>query len=270
MTRSIAGRHRIVRLGAVAAGVAAIVASGALAGCSAGQVSETATIVSAVPGGSASIAVPTQQNPNGALLIKNVTVDYNGVNGYAAGDTATLSVWMVNQSTVPVTVTAGDSQLVDPSKERQLSSLGAVTLSSGKPDVVIAQSVPSAPATAATTAPAAPSTPTTEPSAPGSAAPSESDTGSPTAPPAAPTSITIRPGTMQILSTSAGPGTQYLMIADLKQAVVPGNTVQLTFNVTSPNGDPLGSTQIIAPVAPPASPAPRVSDSGFPPSVSPS
>jgi hypothetical protein len=262
-----------VRLGAVAAGVAAIVAGGALAGCSAGQVSETATIVSAVPGGSASVAVPTQQNPNGALLIKNVTVDYNGVNGYAAGDTATLSVWMVNQSTVPVTVTAGDSQLIDPSKERQLSSLGAVTLSGGKPDVVIAQSVPSAPATAATTAPAAPSTPTTEPSAPASAAPTESATGSPsTAPaaPAAPTSITIQPGTMQILSTSAGPGTQYLMIADLKQAVVPGNTVQLTFNVTSPNGDPLGSTQIIAPVAPPASPAPRVSDSGFPPSASPS
>jgi hypothetical protein len=263
----MAGRHRKRRLGAAAVGVVAIFAAVALAGCSAGQIAETATIVSAVPGGSASVAVPTEQNPNGALLIKNVTVDYNGVSGYAAGATATLSVWLANQSTKPVTVTAGDSQLIDPTKESQLTPLGTVSLAGQSPDVVNLQNGPSAPATGATTVPPA----SAPPSAPPSPAPSGSPSASPTPTPAAPTAatVTIQPGTMQILSTSAGPTAQYLQIAGLKAPVVPGNTVQLTFNVTS-DGQPMGSAQVVAPVAPPASPAPRVSDTGFPPSLKPS
>ena len=116
MTRSIAGRQRHARLVAASAGIVAVVAAGALAGCGAGQIAATSTIVSAVPGASATIAVPTEDNPNGALLIKNVTVDYNDVNGYPAGATAPLSMWIINQSTDPVTVTAGDAQLVDPTK----------------------------------------------------------------------------------------------------------------------------------------------------------
>ncbi|HZD98744.1 MAG TPA: hypothetical protein VE132_11385, partial [Micromonosporaceae bacterium] len=60
----------------------------------------------------------------------------------------------------------------------------------------------------------------------------------------------------------------HLQVADLKGDVVPGNTVQLTFNVTKQDGTPLQSTQIVAPVSPPSAPAPRVTDSGFPPSPS--
>jgi hypothetical protein len=253
VTRSIAGRQRHARLVAASAGIIAVIAAGALAGCGAGQIAETSTIVSAVPGGSASVAVPTENNPNGALLITNVTVDYNDINGYAAGATAPLSMWIINQSTDPVTVTAGAAQLVDPTNATTLTPLGSMSLSGGTPVVQAVQGVAGNPSTP----PAAP------PSSPANTAPSS-------APPAAPaaTSVTIQPGTMMVMSTSAGSDVQHLQVADLKGAVVPGNTVQLTFNVTMTDGTPLQSTQIVAPVSPPTAPGPRVTDSGFPPSPS--
>ncbi len=260
MTRSIAGRQRHARLVAASVGIVAVVAAGALAGCGAGQIAETSTIVSAVPGGSASIAVPTTDNPNGAVLIKNVTVDYNDVNGYAAGATAPLSMWIINQSTDPVTVTAGDAQLVDPTKATTLTPIGSMSLSGGRPVIQDIQGVAGNP-----------STPPAAPSSPPSAEPSSaSESGAPSTAPAAPAaaSVTIQPGTMMVLSTSAGSDVQHLQVADLKGDVVPGNTVQLTFNVTKQDGTPLQSTQIVAPVSPPSAPAPRVTDSGFPPSPS--
>jgi hypothetical protein len=251
VTRSIAGRQRHARLVAASAGIIALIAAGALAGCGAGQIAETSKIVSAVPGGSASVLVPTEDNPNGALLIKNVTVDYNDVNGYAAGATAPLSMWIINQSTDPVTVTAGDAQLVDPTKASTLTPLGSMSLSGGTPVVQAVQGVAG--------------NPSTPPSSPANAAPSSpSESGAP----AAAASVTIQPGTMMVLSTSAGSDVQHLQVADLKGAVVPGNTVRLTFNVTMPDGTPLQSTQIVAPVSPPTAAAPRVTDSGFPPSPS--
>jgi hypothetical protein len=257
VTRSFAGRQRHARLVAASAGIVAVVAAGALAGCGAGQIAETSTIVSAVPGGSSSVAVPTEANPNGALLIKNVTVDFNDINGYPAGATAPLSMWIINQSTDPVTVTAGDAQLIDPTKATTLTPLGSMSLSGGTPVVDDVQGVAGNPSTA----PAAP------PSSPASGAPSSpSESSAPAAPVAA--SVTIQPGTMLVLSTSAGSDVQHLEVADLKGAVVPGNTVQLTFNVTKQDGTPLQSTQIVAPVSPPSAPAPRVTDSGFPPSPS--
>ncbi len=260
MTRSIAGRQRHARLVAASAGIIAVIAAGALAGCGAGQIAETSTIVAAVPGGSTSVAVPTGDNPNGALLIKNVTVDYNDVDGYAAGATAPLSMWIINQSTDPLTVTAGDAQLVDPTKATTLTPLGSMSLSGGTPVVQAVQGVAGNPSTP----PAAP------PSSPANTTPSSpSESGAPSAAPAAAASVTIQPGTMMVLSTSAGSDVQHLQVADLKGAVVPGNTVQLTFNVTMPDGTPLQSTQLVAPVSPPSAPAPRVTDTGYPPSPSP-
>jgi hypothetical protein len=264
VTRSIAGRQRHARLVAASAGIIAVIAAGALAGCGAGQIAETSTIVSAVPGGSASVAVPTKNNPNGALLITNVTVDYNDVNGYAAGATAPLSMWIINQSTDPLTVTAGDAQLVDPTKATTLTALGSMSLSGGTPVVEAVQGVAGNPSTPPPAPPAPPSSPaSTAPSSP-------SGSGAPSTAPAAPAaaSVTVQPGTMMVLSTSAGSDVQHLVVTDLKGAVVPGNTVQLTFNVTTPDGTPLQSTQIVAPVSPPSAPGPRVTGSGFPPSPS--
>jgi hypothetical protein len=266
VTRSIAGGQRRARLVAASAGIVAVVAAGALAGCGAGQIAETSKIVSAVPGGSTSIAVPTEGNPNGALLIKNVTIDYNDVNGYAAGSTAPLSMWIINQSTDPLIVTAGDAQLVDPTKATTLTPIGSMSLSGGSPDVQAVQGV----AGNASSAPAAPSASAapSESTAP-SGGPSESGAPSISPAPSAAASITVQPGTMMALSTSAGSGVQHLEVTDLKGAVVPGNTVQLTFNVTKQDGTPLQSTQVVAPVSPPSAPGPRVTDSGFPPSPSP-
>jgi len=262
VTRSIAGRHRIVRLGAAAAGIAAILAVAPLAGCSAGQVSETASIVSAVPGGSSSVPVPTTENPNGALLINNVTVDYNGTAGYAVGSTAALSMWFTNQSTVPVTVTVAGAQLINAANTRDVTQLGSMSLSGGTPDIQSANSIPSNPPTSNAT-PVPTSAPST-PSGPAGASPSGSPSVS-----VGPSSVTIDPGMIAILSTSAGPDAQHVQITSLQQPVMPGDTVALTFNVTSNNTEPQ-STRIVAPVAPPASPAPRASASGFPPSVKPS
>ena len=273
MTRSIAGRQRHARLVAASAGIVAVVAAGALAGCGAGQIAETSKIVSAVPGGSVSVDVPTENNPNGALLITNVTIDYNNINGYTAGSTAPLSMWIINQSTEPLVVTAGGAQLVDPIKSTTLTSVGTMSLSGGRPDI---QAVPAVAGNAST----APPVPTEAPSSPASVAPSSpSESGASsagasesTAPSAAPTAaaatVTIQPGTMLVLSNSAGSDVLHLQIPNLKGDVVPGNTVQLTFNVTKRDGTPVQSVQVVAPVAPPASPAPRVTDSGFPPSPS--
>jgi hypothetical protein len=262
VTRSIAGRQRNVRLGAAAVGIAAIFAAATLAGCSAGQVSETASIVSAVPGGSASLPVPTKQNPNGALLINNVIVDSNGTAGYAAGSTAALSMTFTNQSTVPVTVTVGAAQLISAANTRDVTALGSMSLSGGAPDIESANSAPNSPPTAAA-APAPAATPSS--AKPGeSAGPAPSESAS-----IGPTTVTIQPGMIAILSTSVGPDTQHVQIPSLQQAVMPGDTVMLTFNVTSSDSEPQ-STQIVAPVAPPMSAAPRVSASGFPPSVGPS
>jgi len=252
VTRSIVAGHRNKRLVAASVGVVGIIAAGALAGCGAGQISETATIVSAVPGNSLSVPVPTKDNPNGALLFKNVTVDYNDVAGYPVGGTAPLSVWIANQSTEPVTVTAGDAQLVDPTKASQLSPLGAMTLAGGEVALASANSAP-------TTEPASPGTPGGAPSAPSAAAsaPSAGASAPSTSAPAAPANVTIPPGEMAILSTTAGAGVQHLQIPALQSPIVPGNTVQLTFNVTV-NGQPLQSAQLVAPMAPPTAPAPRV------------
>ena len=271
MRRSIAGRQRHTRVVAASAGIVAVIAAGALAACGAGQIAETSTIVSAVPGGSTSIAVPTADNPNGALFIKNVTVDYNDVNGYSVGATAPLSMWIINQSTHPLVVTAGAAKLVDPTKATTLTPVGSMSLSGGSQDVQAVQGIagtapsPAAPVPSSAVPPAPASSAPSSPSESGTPSGSASESSTPTAPAAA-ASLTIEPGTMVVLSTSAGPGIQHFELADLKGAIVPGNTVQLTFNVTRPDGTPLQSTQVIAPVSPPSAPAPRVSDSGFPPS----
>lgn len=264
MTRSVAAGHRNKRLVAASMGIVGIIAAGALAGCGSGQISETATIVSAVPGNSLSVPVPTKDNPNGALLFKNVTVDYNDVAGYPVGGTAPLSVWIANQSTEPVTVTAGEAQLVDPTKASQLSPLGAMTLTGGEVAIASANSAPTtqpaspgAPGGAPSAGASTPSAPSAPPSAP-SAAASSPAASSPAAPgPSTPASLTIQPGEMAILSTTAGVGVDHLQIPALQSPIIPGNTVQLTFNLTV-NGQPLQSAQLVAPVAPPTAPAPRL------------
>ena len=87
------GTRRVAQ--AAGAAMAAVIA---LAGCSAGQVAETALLKAPVSGLST-------QSPDGALLIRNLQVVYNGPEGYPAGGSAPIEVSLFNQTQQPITVT---------------------------------------------------------------------------------------------------------------------------------------------------------------------
>ncbi len=84
-------RHpaRIVTAALVAGGCAAL----ALAGCSAGQITQTSGQVSAVPGANVTA---------GAIALRNLLVQYNGIGGYPAGGDAPLVVRIFNDGATPV------------------------------------------------------------------------------------------------------------------------------------------------------------------------
>lgn len=82
---------------ATAAG-AAMAAVLALAGCSAGQVAETAMLKTPISG-------LNTQSPDGTLLVRDLQVVYNDPTGYPANGTAPLQVSLFNQTEQPMTVT---------------------------------------------------------------------------------------------------------------------------------------------------------------------
>jgi hypothetical protein len=77
---------------------AAMVAVIALAGCSAGQVAETAMLQSAVSGLNA-------QTPDGSLLIRNLQVVFADPQGYQGDATVPIQVSLFNQTQQPMDVT---------------------------------------------------------------------------------------------------------------------------------------------------------------------
>ena len=86
------GTRRVAQ--AAGAAMAAVIA---LAGCSAGQVAETAELKSPISG-------LNTASPNGQLLIRNLEVVYNDPTGYPANGTAPLKVSLFNQTEQPITV----------------------------------------------------------------------------------------------------------------------------------------------------------------------
>jgi hypothetical protein len=226
VTRLIAGTHLAGRLAAASMGVAVIVATGLAAGCSVGQIAETAKIVAAVPGGSASTPVPP--NPalkgdvGGTVYVQNVTVDYPGPQGYPAGGTAPLAVRIINQSSATITLKSVSSDA------------GTVVLTSGAGIVAPAAS-PSGPASPTAT----PGSPSATPSPP--TVPSEPD-------------VTLQPGGLVILAKGAG---QYLEITNLTKALPPGLLVTLRFTFTNTANLPIAPVILGAPVAPPLDAASR-------------
>ena len=97
MTRS---PRRRLAVPAVAAALALPVCL--LASCSSSLLAETALETSGVPGAVASVRAGTA---NETIQFVNATVDYNGPKGYAAGDTAPLSLWIFNNTTRDITLT---------------------------------------------------------------------------------------------------------------------------------------------------------------------
>jgi hypothetical protein len=85
---------------------AAMVAVIALAGCSAGQVAETALLKAPVSG-------LNTQSPDGTLQIRNLQVAYDTPAGYPANGTAPLQVSLFNQTEQPMTVTISSRPQTD-------------------------------------------------------------------------------------------------------------------------------------------------------------
>ncbi|MBO3740511.1 hypothetical protein [Actinoplanes flavus] len=200
------------RRAALVAG-AATVAALALGGCSAGQVAETAILETPIAG------VDTQTT-DGSVFIRNLQVEYNGIEGYAKGENAPLELSLFNQTAEPVTV----------------------TISSAPPDlpqVVSADQVGFVSAAATVTTPG-------EVAASPSVAPSASA-------PAA----TVRPARIEIgpLSTAMFRPSDLapLQVIGLQGALTPGAAVNLVFEFSN------GADKLVvqAPVATPLSPAPR-------------
>lgn len=183
-------RSQGTRRVAQAAG-AAMIAVIALAGCSAGQVAETALLKSPVSG-------LNTQSPDGKLLIRNLQVSYNSPQGYPANGTAPIEGSFFNQGTDPITVT--------------ITSRPQTDVVSG---VVSAQQVGLGPAPAGGSATPAPDASASAPAAPAASA-------------LQPAKFTIAPlGSETFLSTTS----PTLQAAGLSNELRPGYSLSLTVQV---------------------------------------
>ncbi|GIF40531.1 hypothetical protein [Actinoplanes xinjiangensis] len=208
------------RRAALVAG-AATVAALALGGCSAGQVAETAILDTPIAGVNAA-----SESEAGKVLVRNLQVEYNGIEGYEANENAPLEVSLFNETNEAVTVT--------------ISSQPAAN----RPDVLTAKQVGFV-STATVTTPGEVASASAEPGA--SASPSAS------AEPASsvrPAQIKIGPqGSAVFRPTDAA----QLQVVGLSGELKPGMTVNLVFEFSN-NATPL---VLQAPVASPLTPAPR-------------
>jgi hypothetical protein len=219
-------------LGAAALFAAPAAVAVLLGGCSAGQISQTDNMVSAVPGGSA-------DSPHKVVSVRDVTIRYDGPTGYAVGKTAPLVVYIVNNSESNAVMLRG----VTATDRRDGTSLGTVTLAGGKADVEAnparSASASAAPGASASASGGAPATPPA--GAPGSATPSTSPSAgasaSASAGPNAALNLRIPANSYVRLAPEFG---AYLTITGLTSALGPGSSAYLTFNVAG--DDPFGTT----------------------------
>ncbi|ROP31570.1 hypothetical protein [Couchioplanes caeruleus] len=228
----------------LATGVATVAAI-ALTGCSAGQVAETALKRASTPG-------VNIDNSDRTVLIRNLSVQYPGTAGYAAGANAPLELGIYNQTKQPVTVMVSSRPSDDQANRKDLVAarqMGLVGGGAAKPaapstaipepsgsrppaDAHEGEQVPSAHASA----PAAGQAPSTAPAAPAAAArPARIEIG-----PLG--SVTFRPGDAEQL-TALG----------LTGKLMPGNALNLVFEFSN-GAQPL---VVQAPISVPLTPASR-------------
>ncbi|HZN74536.1 MAG TPA: hypothetical protein VFC00_22945 [Micromonosporaceae bacterium] len=210
------------RTGLVASVVTAVATVAFVAGCSAGQVTQTDAQVPPVPGANAEAPMG---DPPERIAVRNVHLVYSGPAGYAEGGSAPVEARIFNDTAKQVVV--------------RISSPDA----SG---VVLGSSAPSPSAAAPPTPTASPSA-GASPSARASASPSPKPAASPSA--SASVEITIPVGGVAVLAPGAARG---LTLVGLKKAVKPGDTLTVVFAVTD------GPTLTVkAPITPPLTPLPR-------------
>lgn len=205
-------RARILAGCALGAGVAALLA---LSGCGSGQLAQTAQQQSAIAG---------VNGQAGAIALRNALVPFNGPDGYPQGGTAPIAVSIFNNGLNAV-------KLVD------------VTAAAAASDVVLV----GGPAAATPI----PSPTSAAPSPSGSASPSPA---APAPAPAAPSgqtsfSISIPSSSYALLMPQYG---TYLQLVGLKQALVPGTAVVVTFTF-----DDGTSATMTLPVGPATAAVPR-------------
>ncbi|MEU4618493.1 hypothetical protein AB0G04_00745 [Actinoplanes sp. NPDC023801] len=206
------------RRAALVAG-AATVAVLALGGCSAGQVAETAML-------DAPIAGVNTKSASGKVLIRNLQVEYNGVEGYHAKENAPLEVSLFNESNETITVTIS-SKAPDRPQVVGATQVGFVSTATVTTPGQVAAS-----ASASTGASAAPSA---------SAAPTAS---------VRPAQIKIGPqGSAVFRPTDSA----QLQVIGLTDDLKPGMAVNLVFEF-SDDPTPL---EVQASIASPLTPAPR-------------
>jgi copper(I)-binding protein len=268
----------------VAAAVAAcaVVAAGLLSACGAGKIAQTAQIAPAVPGVSG-------QASDRAVVVRDAMVDYREPKGYPAGASAPLSLWIVNstqQAVRLVGVTAalpgGDQNAaaqVVLSNSAAASSAPCVTPRSIAPS---APQSPTSPSPTPVTGPGSSASPSGaksgaspslsarsggSPSAAGSSAPA-SPSASPSPSPAGATTIdlTIPAGGCVELSRRAA---QYLQVVNLPQPLANQNSLMVTFQFQTADGQsftigepPNNAGPLALPVGVPATPGARPSITG--------
>ncbi|MET8147458.1 hypothetical protein ACIBSW_05860 [Actinoplanes sp. NPDC049668] len=225
------------RRAALATGVAAVAAV-ALAGCSAGQVAETANKRPSNMGVNAA-------NSDGSILIRNLAVQYPGTTGYAAGENAPLELGLFNQTRQSITVLVSSRPAPSGAGETE-----------GAAAIVSARSV------GLTGGPAASAKPAAEPSAEPSASGPQPEPGvkasaSPSASAAGPAGPVFRPARIEVAPLSSVtflPGDiVQLQAIGLAGKLAPGQALNLVFEFSN------GANELVlqAPVGIPLTPASR-------------
>ncbi|MFI5493297.1 hypothetical protein [Actinoplanes sp. NPDC051859] len=237
--RSLGTRRAFLAAGA------ATVAAVALAGCSAGQVAETALKRASNPG-------VNVDNSNRSIVIRNLSVQYPGTAGYAAGADAPLELGIFNQTKQTITVQVSSQPAADQANRKGLAAARQVGLVGGS--AARPSGAPSAlPEPSGSRPPARPINTEQVPSAdPNRSVPVQAPSGTPTKPatPARPAVIEIGP----LGSATFLPGdSEQLVALGLTGKLMPGNALTLVFEFSD------GSKPLIvqAPVSTPLVPASR-------------
>lgn len=224
MTRSIMSSRRALALLVGTATATTLLVSG----CGAGQIAETAVKEPSIYG----VNLQTADN---SVKIRNLAVSYLNTEGYPAGGDAPLQMALYNDSAQPVTVR------VDTESARSVVLVGG-------PATALSPTTTGAPPRSGVTPTAAGESPApTTPATTGIVPPTATPTAAP-APAEVPANIEIPPFGYVMLTQATG---TFLQLTGLNEALAPGESVSLIFEV---NGVRL---EALAPVAIPLSPAPR-------------
>ncbi|WP_433304871.1 hypothetical protein ACQP2F_16515 [Actinoplanes sp. CA-030573] len=225
----------------------------ALAGCSSGQVAETAIIRPPISG-------LNTQSPDGNLLIRNFQVLYTGPAGYPAGSTAPLQVSLFNQTERAMTVVIRAAPPVTDAPEPGYVSAQQIVLIGGKAAASPSGNPEPAPGGETSPHPDPSATEVIDPSGPASKPTTPGASLVPRSAAAAgqPARITIPP----LSSASFQPSMrQKLLAAGLSERLSPGRSLNL---VLEP-GAGAAPMNLVVPMEVPLSPIPRSGGSGTPP-----